>query len=285
MSDIMDGFQSNVVSNTTSGGLDDGRVMPVECESSDTAQPEMIEVEQVLGVEMQQKVLDVALHLPEDFPIIDHVIDVYVKNVKVESITVLLNKVVIRGTLCVKVMYTVAGDDSRVVVFEKRGVKFTRDIDVDGACPNMKATADVRVEYMHYDFDSCKPRHVDVTVVLKIWTRVTTVASLAVMAMPGVDVVGDFDNSTVEGCDTESEVGVDEMTAQGVEEAGLKNGYVTGNRVNLRTGPGTNYPSLRLLSRGERVRIQEQAFGWYKVVLPETDVDGWIAGWFIEIAE
>lgn len=285
MSDIINDMKSSTVVNTVSGGLDDSLTMGVCCENDDEAQPETIEVEQVLGVEMQQKVLDIALHLPEDFPSIDHVIDVYVKNVKVESITVLLNKVVVRGTLCVKVMYTVTGDDSRVVVFEKRGVKFTRDIDVDGACPNMKSTADIRVEYMHYDFDSCKPRHVDVTVVLKIWTRVTTVASLAVMAMPGVDVVGDFDSGSVEGCDADTEVGVDEMTAQGVDEAGLKNGYVTGNRVNLRTGPGTNYPSLRLLSRGEQIKIVEQAFGWYKVMLPGTDVDGWVAGWFIEIAE
>ncbi len=283
MADVTEDFKQNTTSNETSGGESGGPALDLCCETSALPQVETIEVEQVLGVEMRQKVLDIDVHVPHGMPLIDHVLDVYVKNVKIDSIKVLMNKVVIRGTFCIKVMYTAAGDGSQVTFFERRGIKFTRDIDVDGACPNMKATADVRVEYMQYDFDPCVPHRVDVTVVLKLWTRVTTSANLSVEALPGVDVVGNFDSGSVEGCETEAEISVGEMTTQGSAE--LKSGYVTGNRVNLRTGPGTNYPSLMKLNRGDAVKIQEQAFGWYKVLLPDSDTDGWIAGWFVDMKE
>jgi uncharacterized protein YraI len=93
--------------------------------------------------------------------------------------------------------------------------------------------------------------------------------------------VGNFDSSIVEGCETDAEVSLGEMTSQAETE--LKEGTVTGSRVNLRTGPGTNYPSIKKLGRGDTVKILEHAFGWYKVQLLGGADSGWIAGWFVEI--
>lgn len=53
---------------------------------------------------------------------------------------------------------------------------------------------------------------------------------------------------------------------------------VTGNRVNLRNGPGTEYNVLSKLTRGEQVAIlQDPGNGWLKLRVLETNRVGWLA--------
>ena len=53
---------------------------------------------------------------------------------------------------------------------------------------------------------------------------------------------------------------------------------VSGNRVNLRNGPGTQYGVLSKLTRGEKVEIlQEPGNGWLKLRVVETNRIGWLA--------
>jgi hypothetical protein len=56
---------------------------------------------------------------------------------------------------------------------------------------------------------------------------------------------------------------------------------VKGNVVNVRSGPGTNFPVVSKVNRGDVVRISDQAFGWYKVTLPDNITTGWIASWLL----
>ena len=56
---------------------------------------------------------------------------------------------------------------------------------------------------------------------------------------------------------------------------------ITGNSVNIRTGPGTNFPIVTKVNTGDIVTIKEQAFGWYKVVLPDGATTGWVASWLV----
>ena len=57
---------------------------------------------------------------------------------------------------------------------------------------------------------------------------------------------------------------------------------------NIRTGPGTNYPTQHIAYPGDRVRILDSAqdssgYLWYKVYFPKSGADGWIAGQLIKV--
>ncbi|MCP6428960.1 SH3 domain-containing protein, partial [Klebsiella pneumoniae] len=56
---------------------------------------------------------------------------------------------------------------------------------------------------------------------------------------------------------------------------------VTGNTVNIRSGPGTNFPVVTKVNKGTTLTVKEQAFGWYKVVLTDGATTGWIASWLV----
>ena len=60
----------------------------------------------------------------------------------------------------------------------------------------LNCTADVTVEYVDYDFDEEDPRKVHITVVLKLWARVTTTAEMDVYTLTPVDELGVVENST-----------------------------------------------------------------------------------------
>jgi len=57
---------------------------------------------------------------------------------------------------------------------------------------------------------------------------------------------------------------------------------VTGSRVNLRRGPGTDYSAVGKLSRGERVEIlQNNGDGWLKLRVVETGRIGYMADFLL----
>lgn len=62
--------------------------------------------------------------------------------------------------------------------------------------------------------------------------------------------------------------------------------FVSGNRVNMRTGPGSNYSWVATLTRGTGLILLEKGNRWYKV---QTKVDGavvtgWMASAFLSSA-
>ncbi|EIW15889.1 MULTISPECIES: SPOCS domain-containing protein [Pelosinus] len=273
--------------------------------------PETISVEQVLGAEMKQKVVEFDMFVPDPKPDIEQVIDVYVKDVDIDSVDVIMNKVIIRGDLEVKVMYVADLPNQPVHAFERRHVRFTRDIEIEGAEPGMDASADVVVEYVDYDFHCHHDRRkVHITIVLKFWARVLTTTEMDVYGLtpiPGAGPVeytsanaqngtyssgmlGDDDYvsaSQTGGGDIEG-TGIDNVIVTGpgiTQTAGTMMGIsgtatITGNSVNIRTGPGTNFPVVTKVNTGERVTIKEQAFGWYKIVL-SGGTTGWVASWLV----
>jgi len=273
---------------------------------------EKIEVEQVLGAEMAQRVVEFDMFVPSQKPDIEQVIDVYVKDVCIKTVDIIKDKVIIRGELEVKVMYVADLPNQPVHAFEKSNVRFTRDIEVDGADPDMKATADVTVEYVDYDFNEDDPRKVHITIVLKFWTRVTTTTEMDVYALSPIDEIGIVESITASNSSDDkvsasafttdkvsaSQTGGGEYVAVSPENilvtgpltstAGTSMavngmmGTVTGNNVNVRTGPGTNFPSIMKVNKGDTVTVKEQAFGWYKVVLADGTTTGWIASWLVD---
>ncbi len=257
--------------------------------------PETIQVEQVLGANMEQKVVEFDMEVPDPRPDIEQVIDVFVKDLCITSVDVIPNKVIIRGKLEVKVLYVSDQPDQPVQAFEQRNVRWTRDIEVAGAMPNMKATADVAVEYVGYDFHRHHhPRRVHVTIVLKVWVRVVTTTEMDVYALTPVDQVGMIEVTTASGTEQVTSgivatTGNVFVTGPGVAPtAGVSMGVsgtatVTGTKVNVRTGPGTNFPVVTQVNTGDTVTLKDQAFGWYRVVLSDGATTGWIAGWLLDV--
>lgn len=54
-------------------------------------------------------------------------------------------------------------------------------------------------------------------------------------------------------------------------------GTVTGNKVRVRKGPGTNYDIVGQVNKGQRVRIWKEENGWYMV-----DNDKWISATYVK---
>lgn len=272
--------------------------------------PETIEVEQVLGAEMAQRVVELDMFVPAQKPDIEQVVDVYVKELEITKIDVIPNKVVIRGELEVKVMYVADLPNQPVHAFEKKHIRWTRDIEIEGAEPDMKATGDVTAEFVDYDFDENDNRKVHITIVLKIWARVVTTTEMDVYALSPVDEVGVVESTTASTSGTDqvsanqfnddsvsaSETGGGNIEAFGEQNiivtgpmtptAGVSTSVtgtvtVTGSVVNIRTGPGTNFPVVTKVNKGTTLTVKEQAFGWYKVVLPDGTTTGWIASWLV----
>jgi hypothetical protein len=279
--------------------------------------PETIEVEQVLGAEMAQKVIEFDMDVPDPKPDIEQVIDVYVKDVEINSVDLIPNKVIIRGDLEVKVMYVADLPNKPVHAYERRHVRFTRDIVIEGAQKGMDAEADVTVEYVNYDFHRHHhKRRVHITIVLKFWARVMTTTQMDVYALGPVTEINQLEaanasalentsvsasgvfggdlNSTsqnaFDGFDHHTMMmGQGNMTVIGPginQTAGTSMGIsgtatITGSSVNIRTGPGTNFPIVTKINNGTTVTIKEQAFGWYKVVLADGSI-GWVASWLVQ---
>jgi hypothetical protein len=288
--------------------------------------PETISVEQVLGAEMSQKVVEFDMCVPDPKPDIEQVIDVYVKDVCIDTVDVIRNKVIIRGDLEVKVMYVAKLPNQPVHAFERKHIRFTRDIEIEGAEPDMDASADVVVEYVDYDFHCHHDRRkVHITIVLKFWARVLTTTQMDVIGLQPVGEygqmeytsanaqVGVYSSGNLGGGDdyvSASQTGGGEIAGVGYENAfitgpgsgGHENMYVTGpgipqtagtkmgisgtatitaNSVNIRTGPGTNFPVVTKLNKGDQVTIKDQAFGWYKVVM-SGGTTGWVASWLAD---
>ncbi|MDU2063836.1 MAG: DUF3794 domain-containing protein [Sporomusaceae bacterium] len=273
--------------------------------------PETIDVEQVLGAGTNQRVVEFDIVLPSDRPNIKQVIDVYVKDVCITDIDLIFDKVIIRGNLEVKVMYVADLPDEPVFAYEKKHIRFTRDIALPGAAPGMNATADVVVEFIDYDFDCwCDPRKVHITIVLKFWTRVTTTTALDVYALSPIDEIGTLETTTASGSlnDSASALGQfgntvsasqtgggdyggyipENMMISGMEPvAGTTQGTVAGTatvkgtNVNVRTGPGTTFPVVTKVNTGDVVTLKDSAFGWNRVVLPDGTTTGWIASWLL----
>jgi hypothetical protein len=295
--------------------------------------PETIEVEQVLGAEMTQTVVEFDMLVPDPKPDIEQVIDVYVKDVEINSVDVIAGSVIVRGDLEVKVMYVADLPNEPVHAYERKHVRFTTDIPVDGAQNGMDAEADVTVEYVNYDFHRHHNRRkVHVAIVVKCWTRVVTTTEMDVYALGPVTGVGPEQyNSTstpenvvyssgVLGGDSASasasasQAGGGDIAGYGEQNTPVTGpgnmpatgpGYmsvagpgitptagtamgpsgtatITGTSVNIRTGPGTNFPIVTKVTQGSTVTISEQAFGWYKVVLPDGATTGWVASWLVD---
>ena len=57
---------------------------------------------------------------------------------------------------------------------------------------------------------------------------------------------------------------------------------VTGDYVNIRSGPSTSYSRIDLVYKNDKLTVLEKKNDWYKVKLSKGKI-GWIAGWLVSI--
>jgi uncharacterized protein YgiM (DUF1202 family) len=78
----------------------------------------------------------------------------------------------------------------------------------------------------------------------------------------------------------EGEIEIETTVASDTEWLPLE--VVTATRLNVRTGPGTEYELVGALIQGEQVRVIEESNGW-KLVRPDGDeLEGWVAGEYLQ---
>lgn len=68
-------------------------------------------------------------------------------------------------------------------------------------------------------------------------------------------------------------------TGTTIQAAGIR--YVTGSRVNLRSGPGTANAVVGQLFLGDATEILADRNGWYQIRTADGSVSGWIFGEFL----
>lgn len=125
--------------------------MPDYCTLGAQAGPQTIVVRQVLGEKEKQKVLDIHVRVPERKPAIEQIVDVFVKNVEVNAVDVITDKVIVRGEFEIKAIYVACLPDNPVHAVEIKHCKWTQDIDIPGARRGMDAEAAVLCEFVDYD--------------------------------------------------------------------------------------------------------------------------------------
>jgi len=57
--------------------------------------------------------------------------------------------------------------------------------------------------------------------------------------------------------------------------------FVERDQVNLRTGPGQDYPVVCALPHGTELRVKTQQGQWRQVYVPAANVTGWVAHWLL----
>lgn len=148
-------------------------------------------------------------------------------------------------------------------------------------------------ECHHHHHHQCDPRRVRLTLVIKVWAKVFDYVEMEVMVSPMVVTEEDGSKTVVSASDFESNTVSAEELKQKYEEVqvgpvipGTETTVTTGtatvnaNNVNVRSGPGVNFPVVAKVGKGKEVTLRETAFGWYRVTFDNTD--GWIAGWLLK---
>lgn len=117
--------------------------------------PQTIIVRQVIAEAEKQKVLDIHVVVPSQKPAIEQIVDVFVKDLEINCVDVITDKVIVRGEFEIKAVYVACLPDNPVHAVEIKHYKWTQDIDMPGARKGMDADASVIVEFVDYEVDEC----------------------------------------------------------------------------------------------------------------------------------
>jgi hypothetical protein len=115
--------------------------------------PQTIVVRQVIAEAEAQTVLDINVGVPDPKPAIEQIVDVFVKDVEINSIDVITDKMIVRGEFEIKGVYVADLPNNPVHAIEIKHYRWTQDIDMPGARRGMDGDASVVIEFVDYDVD------------------------------------------------------------------------------------------------------------------------------------
>lgn len=115
--------------------------------------PQTIVVRQVVAEAESQLVLDIHVVVPDTKPAIEQIVDVFVKDVEINSIDVITDKIIVRGEFEIKAVYVADLPDNPVHAIEIKHYRWTRDIVMPGARRGMDGDSSVVIEFVDYDVD------------------------------------------------------------------------------------------------------------------------------------
>ncbi|NLM33972.1 MAG: SH3 domain-containing protein [Clostridiales bacterium] len=72
-------------------------------------------------------------------------------------------------------------------------------------------------------------------------------------------------------------------TSSSTQQSATTKGTVTASKLNVRSGPGTNYDSFHTLWQGNVVPVIGESNGWYKIQLSNGKI-GWVSGTYLQVS-
>ncbi len=218
---------------------------------------ETLKLDHVVGEMTKQAVVQGEFRVPEPKPGIEKIISVD-KTVKVTKVEVIKNKVIVDGYLNLQVVY-VADCPGQPVHHTHARLDFTQFVEIPGAEPGMTARVNEKVEDIQGKVKAGKRCFFEVTAVLQIFAKVTTVEEITLMVEPppGVEAITEH-------------LRVEEVVAEGMAQAMVSGRFKV---------PHEKPPVEKVLDVDASVTITDK-----KVIQNKVIVEGYITLQIIYVA-
>jgi spore coat assembly protein SafA len=152
---------------------------------------ELVRVDQVVGEDKAQSVVEGIITLPNGKPDIQQVISVDA-TLDTESLEtdIIENKVIVEGKIDVNAMYVGAvPEGTQPVHFVEGTVDFSFFVKIPGAKKNMDVRVKAKIEHIQFSFDPNRPREIKVRIIVEFFVKVTKRVEIEIV----VDATGPAD--------------------------------------------------------------------------------------------
>ncbi|TYP51653.1 DUF3794 and LysM peptidoglycan-binding domain-containing protein [Thermosediminibacter litoriperuensis] len=152
---------------------------------------ELVKVDQVVGEDRAQTVVDGVIVLPPGKPDIERVLSVEAEvNTETLEINILDGKVMVEGTIDVEALYVgCVPSGAQPVHFVEGTVDFSFFVKIPGARKNMDVRVKARVEHVQFSCNEHRPREIEVRIIVEFFVKVTQRVQIEIV----VDATGPAD--------------------------------------------------------------------------------------------
>ena len=139
---------------------------------------ELVRVDQVVGEDRTQTVVEGTIMLPEGKPDIERVIsvdaDLNTESLVTKILDAKIGKVIVEGDIDVNAMYVGnVPSGSQPVHFVEGKVDFSFFVKIPGVRKNMDVRVKAKIEHVQYSFDVNRPREIKVRIIVMFFVKVT----------------------------------------------------------------------------------------------------------------
>lgn len=217
---------------------------------------ELLRVQEVKGENSAQTIVKETLTVPDTKPPVEQVLD-HRATMTITKTTVLPNKLVIDGTMSLKTIY-VALNPYQTVHAMHHDVPFEVAMSMPGIQPGMVAGASASLEHISYDVPAAG-NPVTIQAVIKVKGYIYQTRQVEVVTDVTMVSAAPSPPPPTPPC----------------------TGTVTGDHVNVRSGPGLDYAPFTQVNKGTVVTLLDKQVEWFKVRLPDNR-EGWINAKYIQ---